>query len=214
MPSLYELFLPIVQDLNTYGGNFTSHLISKSVLDAVDAGAAAGEVTLSAMRGKIEEKITAFRGLHDHRTISALFEAFYEAVFYLVAIHRCIAVCRVPDGSQHGKTPDFATTQIPQVGFEVKTLDVYDPEGTYAKAMSEGLDSKIEAEADAKKRGGVGSSARAIAPHGPAQNRREVVEQVIKKINGNIKHDQYSAFPTFLVVATRGGPRFSDRVLS
>jgi hypothetical protein len=41
MASLYDAYLPIVQSLNDYGGNFTFIYNLRPVLDAVDAGASA-----------------------------------------------------------------------------------------------------------------------------------------------------------------------------
>jgi hypothetical protein len=200
MAKLFDAYLPIVQDLNDYGGNFTTHQISRSVLDAVDAGAEAGDTSLTVLRKKLLATIASFRGLQDHETFSAFFEAFYEAVFYLVAVRRGFALRSVPAGSKHGMTPDFATAVPPDVRFEVKTINVADPARTYDKTMTEGLDAKLEAQAHAR-RSGVGMAARSIAPHGAAKDRLEAVEQVMKKIDGNVKHEQYAGFPTFLVVS-------------
>jgi hypothetical protein len=200
MTKLYDAYLPIVQNLNDYGGNFTAHRISRPVLDAVDTGAEAGDTSLTALRKKLLDTIADFKGLQDHQTFSAFFEAFYEAVFYLVAGRRSLALRSVPAGSKHGTTPDFATTAPPDVRFEVKTINVADPPTTYDKTMAEGLDAKLEAQALARG-SGVGIVSRSIAPHGAAKNRLEAVEQVMKKIDGNVKHKQYAGFPTFIVVS-------------
>jgi len=202
MTSLYDAFLPIVQELNTYGGNFTSHHISRPVLEAVDAGAAGGDTSLEGIRRKLLDTIANFKGLQDHETFSRFFEAFHEAVFHIVAGRRGVALRAIPAGSKHGKTPDFVTTTDPTVRFELKTIDVSDPMMTYDRAMAEGLDARLEAEAKARAGSGVGIVARAIAPHGIAVDRRQVVEQVMKKIDSNVKYDQYSGCPTFLVVST------------
>jgi hypothetical protein len=200
--SLYDAWLPIVQELNNYGGNFASHLISRPVLDAVDIGTATGDASLEGIRRKLLGTIGNFKGLQDHQTFGAFFEAYYEAVFYIVAERRGVEVRVIPAGNKHGKTPDFVTKADPKIRFEVKTIDVYDPMRTYDKAMAEGLDARLEAEAEAKAGRGVGVAMRAIAPHGIAEDRREVVEQVMKKIGGNVKYEQYMAGPTFLVVST------------
>jgi len=200
MTTLFETYLPIVQSLNDYGGNFTAHQISQPVLDAIDSGAAAGDTSLTVFRAILLDTIAKWKGLQDHQTFSAFFETFSEAVFYLVAARRGVPLRSVPAGSKHGKTPDFATADPPDIGFEVKTIDVADPARTYDHTMAEGLDAKLEALASAGV-GGVGFAARSIAPHGTAKDRREAVEQVMKKIDGNVKFDQYTSFPTFLVVS-------------
>jgi hypothetical protein len=201
MTKLFDAYLPIVQELNNYGGNFTAHMISRPILDAIDKGAEAGDASLGALHRKLLEGLQGFKGLQDHKTFSALFEAFYEGVFYLVAARRGVSLTAIPAGSKYGKTPDFKTTLAPEIGFEVKTIDVADPTGTYDKTMAEGLEAKIGVE-DQAKATGFGIAARTIAPHGPAKDRREAVEQVMRKIDGNVKQEQYVSCPTFLVVAT------------
>jgi hypothetical protein len=90
---------------------------------------------------------------------------------------------------------------VPTVNFEVKTLDVADPLRSYNKIMEGGLDAKLEAE-DQAKRAGHGTSVREIAPHGDARNFKEVIEQVMRKVDSNVKAGQYEDAPTFMVIAT------------
>ncbi len=198
--SLYDDYLPLVQSLNDYGGNFASIHIRRPVLDAIDNGAP-NDPALRYVQSKLHEKMRQWTGLQDHESFSEFFEAYYEGVFYLTALLRGTSLRNITAGSQKGNTPDFETVCKPPVNFEVKTIDLSDPERTYNKIMSEGLDAKLEAEAEAK-RSGLGSSIHAIAPHGEARNFREVVEQVMKKIDSNIKAGQYKAAPTILVVST------------
>jgi hypothetical protein len=197
---LYETYLPLVQSLNEYGGHFTAFHIRKTVLDAVDAGAVR-EAPLENLRRKLASKMAQWRGLQDHETFSEFFEAYYEAAFYLLARQRGITIADVPAGSRKGNTPDFRTLTDPAVSFEVKTIDVAAPGPTYDRAMEEGLSARIAIEEEARRRG-VGSSIRTFAPHGEAKNRREAIEQIMKKIDSNVKAGQYEATPTFLVVST------------
>jgi len=199
MTALYDAYLPLVQSLNDYGGNFTSIHIRRPVLDAIDNGAG-NDPSLVSVRDKLHEKMEQWTGLQDHETFSEFFEAYYEGVFYLVALHRGLALRSVPAGRDKGNTPDFATASSPSVNFEVKTIDVADPGRTYDRTMEEGLDAKVDATARAKQ-SGLGIAARTISPHGTARNRREAVEQVMKKIDSNVKAGQYRAAPTFLVVS-------------
>jgi hypothetical protein len=199
MPRLYEIYLPLVQSINDYGENFASIRIRRPVLDAIDDGAGS-DPTLVAVRDKLRAKMEQWAGLQDHETFSEFFEAYYEGVFYLAALHRELSLRNIPAGGDKGNTPDFETINKPPVNFEVKTIDVADPDRTYDKIMADGLDAKIEAEAQAK-RTGHGMTAHTIAPHGAAANFKEVVEQVMRKIDSNVKSGQYKAAPTFLVVS-------------
>jgi len=188
-----------VQSLNDYGGNFTSIHIRRAVLDAMDHGAA-GDASLASVRDKLRQKMEQWTGLQDYETFSGFFEAYYEGVFYLVARRRGLALRSIPAGAKKGSTPDFTTPNPPAVNFEVKTIDVADPDRTYDETMAEGIDVKIEAAARLKQ-SALGMVARTISPHGVAKNRREAVEQVMKKIDSNVKLGQYQAAPTFLVVS-------------
>jgi hypothetical protein len=200
MASLYGTYLPLVQSLNDYGGNFASIRIRQPMLDAIDNGAQ-NDATLRYVRDKLHDKMQQWSGLQDHGSFSEFFEAYYEGVFYLAAFHRGVMLRSVPAGTNKGNTPDFETIEQPPANFEIKTIDLSDPDRTYNKIMADGLDAKLEAQAQAK-RSGIGTAARTIAPHGAAKNFKEVVEQVMKKIDSNIKAGQYQAAPTILVVST------------
>lgn len=197
---LWDVYLPLVQSLNDYGGKFSSIRVRQPVLDAIDAAAQTGPA-LRYVQGKLHEKMRQWSGLQDHESFSELFETYYEGVFYLAAAHRGVALRNIPAGAGRGNTPDFQTAVELSVNFEIKTIDVSDPDRTYNKIMSEGLDAKLEAEAEAQ-RSGHGSAVHAIAPHGDAKNYLEVIEQVMKKVDSSIKAGQYSAAPTILVVST------------
>lgn len=199
MPDLWNQYLPLVQSVNDYGGNFASIHIRRPVLDATDAGALV-DPSLVALRDKLREKMHAWSGLQDYKAFSQLFEAYYEALFYLLSCHCGVALRFVPEHGKKGGSPDFATATAPLINFEVKTIDLADPEAAYKKIMTEGLDAKLEAEAEARQRG-VGTSVREIAPHGVAKDRRDVVEQIMRKIDSNVKAGQYVQAPTFLVVS-------------
>ncbi|MEZ0171096.1 hypothetical protein [Microvirga sp. TS319] len=199
MSTLYETFLPLVQSLNEYGGNFTAHFVSCPVLDAIDSGAS-HDKNLADFRSKLLSKMNGWKGLQDHTTFSALFETFYEAVFYLVAAERGVQLQAIPAGAAKGKTPDFQTQQNPLVGFEVKTINVADPQRTYDSSMAGGIDAGLEAQEQAAQ-SGLGIVARTVQPHGNAKDRKEALEQVMKKVDANVKAGQYQAVPTFLVVS-------------
>ena len=98
MTTLYERFLPLAQQLSTYGGNPTAFHISRMVLDAIDDGAEGTDPILGPLRQKLVDTINGWNGLHDHPGFSAIFEAFYEAVFYLVARAQGVALRPVPAG--------------------------------------------------------------------------------------------------------------------
>lgn len=210
MTTLYDAYLPIVQSLNAYGGITSSKLVSRAVLDEIDSLANADDKSAKDLRHRLLSLIEGLNGIQDYQGFSSFIENYYECVFFLLAKHRGVPVSSIPAGGAHGqqgKSADFATVSEPVIRFEFKTIDVYDPRRTYSDAMSEGLDSKIEADdaaaksAESTKSIGIGFGVRKFAPHGRAKDRREAVEQVMRKIDGNIKRDQYTAGPTFLVVS-------------
>lgn len=85
MSKLYdEAFLPIVQSLNEYGGNHTSHLIKRAVLDAVQLGAASDQ-SLALLYAKLSGSLAKWKGVQDHVTFSAFFEAYYEGMALTLA---------------------------------------------------------------------------------------------------------------------------------
>jgi hypothetical protein len=114
MATLYDTFLPLVQSLNDYGVNFTARHIRQALLDAIDHGASANDASLVALRGKLLEKMAQWKGLQDHETFSALFETYYEAVFYLMAAQRGLCLRSIPAGAGKGKTPDFESVNEPR----------------------------------------------------------------------------------------------------
>lgn len=132
--SLYNYYLPLVQSLNDYGGNFASIRIRQPVLEAIDDGAS-NDPALRYVQSKLHEKMQQWTGLQDHKTFSEFFEAYYEGVFYLVALHRGTSLRNIAAGSGKGNTPDFETVCKPSVNFEVKTIDLADPKQTYNKIM-------------------------------------------------------------------------------
>lgn len=200
MPSLYESYLPIAQDLSSYGGNPLVIHITKSVLDAIDAKADAGNTGVAVLRGTVLDKMAKWSGLHDHSGFSAIVEAYYEAVFLLVAGSRGLSLSPVASGSDKGKTPDFATLTTPTIGFEIKTIDFADPKNNYKKTMEDGLDAAVAAR-EAATPGGIGFAEQIISPHADTDCWKTVIEQIMKKIDGNVKSGQYQACPTFLVAS-------------
>ena len=200
MAGLYAAYLPLVQSINDYGGNFVSMYVRRQVLDAIDKGAGDDDA-LRYVQSKLHEKIQRWSGIQDHDSLSKFFETYYEGVFYLAALHRGVSLRNIPAGNNKGNTPDFQTVDQQQpVNFEIKTIDVSNPVQAYDKIMTEGLDANFEAE-KMTKTAGYATSVRSIAIHGAAKSFLEVVEQVMKKIDSNIKAGQYQNSPTILVVS-------------
>jgi hypothetical protein len=207
MSPLYQTIQPLLLSINQEGGNFVGHLFTEGLADAIDTGAAT-DANLAMIKAKIEEKIAAYRGKRDHRGFSQIFEAYSEGLIYLAAQARGVLLRAVPDGAQYGKTPDFVTVAAPEVGFEVKTIDIFDPLRTYDDVMDRGFEAGYEAGERAKaaakispKGVGVGITEMEIAPHGAGAEEKAAVVQTIQKIRSNVKAGQYEGRPTFLVVS-------------
>ncbi|MFP1132868.1 hypothetical protein [Asticcacaulis sp. W401b] len=207
MPSLYAELLPILQSVNTEGGNFQAHLIQREILDEIDL-ASATDASFMAVRRKIREKCEPFRNPHDHGHFSQIVEAYSEGLILLAARERGLLIRAVPDGSNKGKTPDFETTVLPTVGFELKTLNVFDPNRTMEDVMLRGFEQSYKAEQAAKKSAasstngvGVGFGETVHSPHGNGATLFDAINQTTEKIKSNVKFGQYQARPTILVVS-------------
>lgn len=192
---LYSEILKRIQEVNEYGGGASVFLIRQAVLDAVDAGANNGDQTLAGLRGDLLRRADAWRNIEDHDARSSFFDTYCEATFYLSSSKR-IKIEGIPRSSL--STPDFVTLGEYGVYFEIKTLDIADPNAAYAQQMAVGVEGNIEASEEAQSRG-VGFSTQIIRPHGDAQTWPEVIEQTMRKLSGHIKKPQYDKGPTFLV---------------
>lgn len=192
---LYSDILERLQDVNEYGGGAETFLIRQPVLDAIDDGANSNDLTLSGLRTDILSRMNAWRNVEDHAARSSFFDIYSEATFYLAGSKR-IALKGIPRSSS--STPDFRTVQEPEICFEVKTLDVADPDTAYTKQMEAGLEGNIEAHEEAQRKG-VGFSTQFFSPHGSENTWPEIMAQTMRKLSSHVKRAQYVNAPTFLV---------------
>lgn len=102
--TLWNEMLPILQDIHSDGGNFTSFLLSRSVFDLMDASADAGEAAAIATRTKIRRAIKNGRWPRDHATFNAVFESYHEGLFYLLAKARGVALHPIKEVAGKGLT--------------------------------------------------------------------------------------------------------------
>jgi hypothetical protein len=119
--SLWCYLLPVIQDINNYGGNFISAFLCRSVIEEIDKGANDGDMTLREKRDRIRDAIRRGQWPHDPSAFNAIFETYHEALFYLLARLRGVALRSIAEGKT--PTPDFATVAEPEENFEVKTID-------------------------------------------------------------------------------------------
>ena len=196
MVVLYDKILPKIQEAFTYGGGINVFQIRKEVIEAVDLGANGGNPSLVALRNELSSRADGWVNPEDFDQRSRFFETYCEAVFYLIATKRGISIEPIPRSQE--KTPDFKTTCTPHVHFEVKTLDISVPIINYPSDMRVGLEANLKANEEAHQRG-IGFATQEVSPHGSSKNWLAVVEQVLAKLDGNIKREQYTQAPTFLV---------------
>ncbi len=207
MLSLSDRILPQFQKINAEGGNMSAHLVHRPALDALEAEAISSP-DAARLVAKIVETLNAYTGVRDHLRFNAFFEAYSEAVIFLAAKARGVALHAVPDGANRGKTPDFETESTPVVGLEVKTLNPVNPIAAVDEAMDEGFVAGYEAEQRSREAAktspngvGVGISEHVWAPHGKGSNEMDAVVQTMSKISSNVKQGQYAGKPAFLVVS-------------
>jgi hypothetical protein len=196
-PSLWQTFLPVVQEINDYGGGASVFLFSRAVFEEIENGANDGDKTLADKKSSILDALAAGKWPSDPSALSAIFNTYHEALFYLVAKRRRVILESVPE--TRSSTPDFFCRATDE-NFEVKTLDYSGGSFAHKVMMNEGIDRKIEAEEKARA-SGIGTAISTITPHGNAQNSKEAIQKVIYQISNNIKSGQFSDKPTILVVA-------------
>lgn len=192
-----ETLLPIIQEINDYGGGSSVFQFSRAVFEEIDNGAKAGDKTLLDKKKAILHAANSGKWPNDPLALSSIFNTYHEALFYLLALRRKVNLENIPETST--PTPDFYCKSTNE-NFEIKTLDYSGGASTHKLQMIEGLDKKIEA-ADKAKTSGVGTSISTISPHGNAKNIKEVVQKVILQIANNVKSGQFADKPTTLVVA-------------
>ncbi|NOG73533.1 hypothetical protein [Roseicella sp. DB1501] len=195
--TLWDEMLPVLQEINSDGGNFTSFLLSRSIFDLLDASATAGEAAAVATCTKIRKAIKSGRWPHDPATFNAVFESYHEGLFYLLARARGVALRPVKEVA--GKTPDFSANAYAE-NYEVKTLDLSGGVHAYPAIVTAGRESQRQAKETAQRRGvGIGRSF--VTPHGPVENWLQIMQRVMRQIGSNVKRGQFEEKPTFLVVA-------------
>lgn len=207
MTHLYEQILPQLQAINEEGGNMSSHLIQRQVLDEIDARKASTPSAAALVR-KLHEKLDAYRGKRHHAGFNAIFEAYTEALFFLAADCRGVPLRAIPDGSNRGQTPDFESIADPPIGLEVKTLNSANPVVAVDDVMNRGFEAAYEAEQRSREAAsksttgvGIGFGETVWAPHGEGVSEFDAVVQTMSKIDSNVKAGQYEGRPTFLVVS-------------
>ncbi len=145
--SLWNDVLPVVQAINSDGGNFTSFLLSRSVIDLLDQAATAGETAAITSRDRILRAVRQGNWPHDPNAFNAVFENYHEGLFYLLAKHRGVQLCHVPEVS--GKTPEFVAKVFGE-NYELKTLDISGGSNVYPSIAEAGRESHKNALARAR----------------------------------------------------------------
>ena len=196
-PLLWDVVLPVLQEINTYGGNFTSGFICRAVIDEIQRGADHGDETLSRKAEGIRAILGRGRWPQDPQAFNAFFETYHEALFYILARQRGVQLEAVPETRE--ATADFIVIRQPEERFELKTIDFTGGGHAYKPITEAALDQHIAAEQEAQQRG-IGFGASVVRPHGPATNFREAVERVMRQVGGNVKAGQFGRCPTFLVL--------------
>lgn len=203
---LHDAVLERLQELSHYGDSASGFQIRREVLKRIESGADAGDVTLISLRKELWQRFKGWKDLFDYQARRAFFETYCEATFYLSA-SRSIELEAIPTASV--KTPDFRSPPDPEVCFELKTLDISDPQNQYPDQQNRGFDSTMEAREQAKCQG-IGFSTLEVTPHGSGASWTEVMTQTMRKISGNVKKGQYTDHPTFLVMnLSRVSPRLA-----
>jgi hypothetical protein len=150
--SLWDNVLPVVQAINLDGGNFSSMMLNRSVIELLDQAASAGDRAATISCERIQRSVMQGNWPHDPNAFNAIFENYHEGLFYLLAKHRGLQLRHVPE--VRGKTPDFSAEAFGE-NYEVKTLDMTGGKYAYppiAEAGRASQRSALETRATATKR--------------------------------------------------------------
>lgn len=197
MAGLWDAVLPVIQEINSYGGNFMSAFTCRAVIDEIDHLAEAGDIAMKSKHNRLEELLRKGDWPTDHDAFKSIFETYHEALFYILACRRSVQLEHIPE--VHHPTPDFRTTSTPIEQFEVKTIDFSGGTRAHRINMEEGLDANVDAAEEAH-RTGFGMRARVISPQGDATDSLEAIDRAMAQIGGNVKAKQFNEYPTFLVL--------------
>lgn len=198
MSLFQDTVLPVIQEINTYGGNFTTGFICRAVIDEIDRLADGGDVAMLERRARLTKQLADGTWPDDFQAFNSFFETYHECVFYIIASRKWVSLTNIPETTAR-KTPDFRTVTSPIEQFEVKTIDFSSGQYWYPPVTESGLASVITATEVARTRG-VGIGVRTIRPHGDVTSNLEAIEKVMRQIGRNVQPGQFATAPTFLVL--------------
>lgn len=194
---LYEsVILPLIQDINAVGGGWTTLALNRSAFNALEESARNNDSDARDLVKRLRHAAQQITKPDDYERWNGLFETYQEAVFYLVARARGIALQSIPAGRV--SAPDFRTTAEPPCWFEIKTLNISGGVLAQDELVLAGLEANLDAAADARTNG-VGFGEQEIAPFGNAAHSLDAIRIVIDKLSGAIKSSQFANEPTYLV---------------
>ena len=125
-----------------------------------------------------------------------------EVHFYALCKRHRLDLERIPETTH--QTPDFRITTSPKEHFEVKTLCIVGGEPAIKRSIEESLDERVQTQdALASSGGRVALFSQIIAPYGSVKLEcrvKSVIRLLQNKLRQNLKTDQFSNVPTYLVV--------------
>ena len=124
-----------------------------------------------------------------------------EAHFFILAKRAGVALNKISE-ERSRKTPDFRVVPNSDTCFEVKTPSIADGEFAMCKTLAESLDGQIVLEDQIKAGQRVAIVEQELAPYGHESRGKHIthsIDVLQKKIQGNLKRDQFNNGSTYLV---------------
>ena len=196
----YELsaaFTRVLQEASGVGGNSYLPLL-RLQLEDIDA---CQSTELLSSKERLRDMLADHNMGLDGRASREFIEELGEAHFHVVAMRRGFNLVKIPR-KKGEKTPDFRHPGPPTVFFEVKTPSVVHGEYGMQTAIEDAWDGRVNQQHQLDSGRRVAFAELVVAPYGGARHEERVtrVIQVLQdKIRNNLKQDQFSKGPTYLV---------------
>ena len=143
------------------------------------------------------DKINAFTNI---ASIEKIVQDMGEAYFFAIALDKGVCLTKIIETSMH-QTPDFEITlkSGKKCYFEVKTPSLVNSQENLKEHQEQSLNARISIDAQLQAGNSVSFGETCMSPW-ECNNLLEMIDKGIAKIQQNIKPEQFTHTPTFLVV--------------
>lgn len=219
MGAVRNNLLKLIQTLNENGSSWALQYVRLDFIEKMELDAEQDLFFKRHLQKMDALACKAIKNIEDYAALVQIAESYSECFIYS-KLKALLFVRPVPE-SANSRSPDFEVMFRDSTAyFEVKALNMVGGFLKHKQIMLSGMTSTIEAE-ESSKHGGIGFGEQEIAPY-RSENRpynprstRLVIEELILKVQQNIKEDQFKIGPTILLIDLCGHlPILSEPVKS